>query len=854
MRVSKQSGSSFRTEVSYLEIYNERVKDLLNSKCSSEYGSNLKVREHPKTGPYVQDLTKHLVTDYSDVQELMAKGNANRTTASTNMNDTSSRSHAIFTVTFSQASFDCEDTPRETLSKLNLVDLAGSERANATGASGVRLLEGAHINKSLVTLGSVIKALANSSSSLQPNGVRKSTQSSSFIPYRDSCLTWLLKDSLGGNSKTIMISTISPADVNYGETLSTLRYSNRAKDIVNRPTINEDSNTRLIRDLRSEIERLKSLITENPNMIEKVHENEAKVKLLTEEWTQKWIDTHRILSEQRTLGLRKAGIGIILDSDRPHLIGIDDSLLSTGITLYHLKEGVTRIGTEYGNEKQDIILNGVEVEDEHCLIELTKDDEAFLTPLNDSICYVNTIRVHQRTKISQGCILCLGRNNMFRFNDPQEVNRLRMDSSIMSSHALSEMTNNQMNLSRVFSQSSDLTKSVDNLWSQMNNNNADYSDLDLEEKRKEIEELEEEHKRAEERRKEEQFRADEALRQKRAELSMLKDESETLHKLIEDSIKAKEQAEAELQQLKEKKEQFKQFASDCTETSNKLNSDLHKVNSTDLISIELDDAQDAANGGQVNQQLNQIGQMNVTHLMDVDLNGEISDDELSPSKRSAAKTNELRSNSSDISDILISFAQRFKLNAEDGSPEHQASLIDLDLDETSSGKPDNIVDQKTILNHFEELINKRFKELISFEDQLKDMEKQLNQQKQLFEIQRNKELGAIEKEKYNLEKMEKQVKLEALIEKEVQRRLKEQQSNWRTEMESRATSYMHLTAAPSPPPSPQAQRKQLNGINGTSPGTLLMENGCSDRHICVQVPLYQLRSVNFDAHFEYEVR
>ena len=280
MQQSKQNGSSFRTEVSYLEIYNEKVKDLLNSKVNSGHGINLKVREHPKTGPYVQDLTKHLVTDYSDVQELMARGNANRTTASTNMNDTSSRSHAIFTVTFSQASFDCEDTPRETLSKLNLVDLAGSERANSTGATGQRLLEGAHINKSLVTLGSVIKALASASNSSQ-NVVRKSTQSS-FIPYRDSVLTWLLKDSLGGNSKTIMISTVSPADVNYGETLSTLRYSNRAKDIINKPTINEDSNTRLIRDLRSEIERLKSLIVDNPNMIEKVHENEAKVKLLTE--------------------------------------------------------------------------------------------------------------------------------------------------------------------------------------------------------------------------------------------------------------------------------------------------------------------------------------------------------------------------------------------------------------------------------------------------------------------------------------------------------------------------------------------------------------------------------------------
>lgn len=215
MQDSKQSGASFHTEISYLEIYNEKVKDLLNSKCNSSQGNNLKVREHPKTGPYVAELTKHLVTDYSDVEELIFRGNTNRTTASTNMNDTSSRSHAIFTLTFSQAMID-KDTPRETLSKINLVDLAGSERANATGASGVRLLEGGHINKSLVTLGSVIKALANHSSANQnnqnANNTRKSFQSS-FIPYRDSVLTWLLKDSLGGNSKTIMISTISLADV-----------------------------------------------------------------------------------------------------------------------------------------------------------------------------------------------------------------------------------------------------------------------------------------------------------------------------------------------------------------------------------------------------------------------------------------------------------------------------------------------------------------------------------------------------------------------------------------------------------------------------------------------------------------
>jgi len=125
-------------------------------------------------------------------QEWMKRGNSHRTTARTNMNDTSSRSHAIFTITFVQAEFSKYDHPIETVSKIHLVDLAGSERADATGATGERLKEGAHINKSLVTLGLVISSLAK--------------RNSAFIPYRDSVLTWLLKDSLGGNSKTIMIA------------------------------------------------------------------------------------------------------------------------------------------------------------------------------------------------------------------------------------------------------------------------------------------------------------------------------------------------------------------------------------------------------------------------------------------------------------------------------------------------------------------------------------------------------------------------------------------------------------------------------------------------------------------------
>lgn len=134
-----------------------------------------------------------------------------------------------------------------------------SERANATGATGQRLKEGAHINKSLVTLGSVISALSELSSA----GDTSVSKRNVFIPYRDSVLTWLLKDSLGGNSKTIMIAAISPADCNYGETLSTLRYANRAKNIINKPTINEDPNMKLIRELREEIQKLKSLISKD---------------------------------------------------------------------------------------------------------------------------------------------------------------------------------------------------------------------------------------------------------------------------------------------------------------------------------------------------------------------------------------------------------------------------------------------------------------------------------------------------------------------------------------------------------------------------------------------------------------
>ncbi|XP_018419719.1 PREDICTED: kinesin-like protein KIF16B [Nanorana parkeri] len=486
--VTRRGDASFRTEVSYLEIYNERVRDLLRRKSSKTF--NLRVREHPKEGPYVEDLSKHLVQNYSDVEELMDAGNINRTTAATGMNDVSSRSHAIFTINFTQAKFDAE-MPCETVSKIHLVDLAGSERADATGATGVRLKEGGNINKSLVTLGNVISALADLSQDAT-NHLAKKKQV--FVPYRDSVLTWLLKDSLGGNSKTIMIATISPADINYGETLSTLRYANRAKNIINKPTINEDTNVKLIRELRAEIARLKALLAQGNqialldsptalSMEEKLQQNEARVEALTKEWTNKWNETQNILKEQ-TLALRKEGIGVVLDSELPHLIGIDDDLLSTGIILYHLKEGRTYVGREDAASEQDIVLHGLDLESEHCIFE-NLNGRVTLIPLNEAQCSVNGIQILEPSQLNQGAVILFGRTNMFRFNHPKEAAKLRekRKSGLLSSFSLS-MT--------------DLSKSCENLSAVMLYNpglefeRQQREELEkLEHKRKMIKEMEE---------------------------------------------------------------------------------------------------------------------------------------------------------------------------------------------------------------------------------------------------------------------------------------------------------------------------------------------------------------------------
>lgn len=428
--------STFRTEVSYLEIYNEHVRDLLRpQKLKRLPQQNLKVREHPKEGPYVEGLTKQHVSDFDSVEVLMEQGNRLRATAFTKMNNTSSRSHAIFTIKFTQAKF-VQDMPSETISKIHLVDLAGSERATSSGAVGDRLKEGANINKSLVTLGIVISTLAENSINASSPGRKSSYRKKLFVPYRDSVLTFLLKDSLGGNSKTVMVAAISPAECNYGETLSTLRYAHRAKSIINTPTINEDPNVQLIRELRSEIDRLKTIIrntgtgdertslTDSAKAAKKLHENQARVEQLTKDWTEKWKEAQSIMQESELQLRRYGSCAVLVDLELPHLVRLEEDPLRTEIMLYRIMPGKTRIGLEDAPTQQDIVLEGDEVEKEHCVLDFAKGKGVKLEPIS-ALCWVNGVAITQSTSLNQGDVIVLGKSDVFKFNYPTEAAKLR---------------------------------------------------------------------------------------------------------------------------------------------------------------------------------------------------------------------------------------------------------------------------------------------------------------------------------------------------------------------------------------------------------------------------------------------
>jgi kinesin family protein 4/21/27 len=241
--IDKKTDFEFTLKVSYLEIYNEEIVDLL---CPSrEKASQISIREDPKEGIKIVGLTERTVLVASNTVSCLEQGNNSRTVASTAMNSQSSRSHAIFTISIEQRKKN--DNSSSFRSKLHLVDLAGSERQKKTKAEGDRLKEGININRGLLCLGNVISALGDD-------------KRGRFVPYRDSKLTRLLQDCLGGNSHTLMIACVSPADSNLEETLNTLRYADRARKIKNKPVINIDPQTTELNHLRQQVQQLQVLL------------------------------------------------------------------------------------------------------------------------------------------------------------------------------------------------------------------------------------------------------------------------------------------------------------------------------------------------------------------------------------------------------------------------------------------------------------------------------------------------------------------------------------------------------------------------------------------------------------------
>ncbi|XP_054412597.1 kinesin-like protein KIF1B isoform X8 [Pongo pygmaeus] len=462
---------SYSVEVSYMEIYCERVRDLLNPKNKG----NLRVREHPLLGPYVEDLSKLAVTSYTDIADLMDAGNKARTVAATNMNETSSRSHAVFTIVFTQKKHDNEtNLSTEKVSKISLVDLAGSERADSTGAKGTRLKEGANINKSLTTLGKVISALAEVDNCTSKSKKKKKTD---FIPYRDSVLTWLLRENLGGNSRTAMVAALSPADINYDETLSTLRYADRAKQIKCNAVINEDPNAKLVRELKEEVTRLKDLLraqglgdiidtsmgslTSSPSScslssqvgltsvtsiqerimstpggeeaIERLKESEKIIAELNETWEEKLRKTEAIRMEREALlaemgvAIREDGgtLGVFSPKKTPHLVNLNEDPLMSECLLYYIKDGITRVGQADAERRQDIVLSGAHIKEEHCIFrsERNNSGEVIVTlePCERSETYVNGKRVSQPVQLRSGNRIIMGKNHVFRFNHPEQA-------------------------------------------------------------------------------------------------------------------------------------------------------------------------------------------------------------------------------------------------------------------------------------------------------------------------------------------------------------------------------------------------------------------------------------------------
>jgi GTPase SAR1 family protein len=461
---------AFQATVSYLEIYNEKCRCLLSPNTKAK-GDHWRIREHPTTGPYVENLTKIVVHSYGEIEKIMEEGNLTRTVAATAMNNTSSRSHAIFIINFTQKTHHAAlNASSEMSSRINLVDLAGSERADRTGATGDTLKEGSNINKSLTTLGKVIHALAD--------GKAK------HVPFRDSALTLLLKENLSGNSKTIMLAALSPADSNYEESLSTLRYADRAKQLRTSAVVNEDPSSKKIRELTEEIERLRAIVEQQQQHIPSsprpkspaaeqpttpaaspsdagslnstvregsaapavVYENMTPqekiemVKKLLQEEQMSWEDLEQQTQEtqvQRAKTFERRGVGISVNQSLPSLVNLNEDPHMNECLVYCLPVGTTQVGSDEcidpaAEPEATIVLGGRGILSQHCLILVAREDAppgagadrqclltTVVTPLENAHVRVNGKRITEPTALVHGVRIIFGDYQVFRYAEPK---------------------------------------------------------------------------------------------------------------------------------------------------------------------------------------------------------------------------------------------------------------------------------------------------------------------------------------------------------------------------------------------------------------------------------------------------
>ncbi|XP_036397503.1 kinesin-like protein KIF28P [Megalops cyprinoides] len=402
-----QEGRQCQIFFSMLEIYNEQVIDLLSRGAGTRSGGGLKVREDLQWGFYVEGLRRVPCDSAALVAQLMEQGTRTRTTAATHMNANSSRSHMLIIVQLKQI-FSKENITKQ--SNINLVDLAGSERQRSSGSEADRLKEGTAINLSLTTLGNVISSLADVT--LGKRVVH--------IPYRDSVLTKLLQSALGGNSRTVMIATLSPADICYEESLSTLRYADRAKRIQNRAVVNESPTERLIKELKAENAKLLTRLSrlgqegrgtedESKELRRILTHNELQIRAIQTMWEQHlqealkdWEQQYATITQERRMM-----------QTHPYILNINEDPQLSGVVKLFIQEGEWDIGLS-DNSPRAITIKGLGIQEKHAVF-TNQERRVAITPEAGAKVIVNGVPVSHRTELQHVDRLILGSNSTYLF-------------------------------------------------------------------------------------------------------------------------------------------------------------------------------------------------------------------------------------------------------------------------------------------------------------------------------------------------------------------------------------------------------------------------------------------------------